>query len=59
MLSLDQIQRELRAIDDFDRLFLAVNDHCPAEVIGFENRKLRKRELLMLAESPNSRTAIT
>jgi hypothetical protein len=49
MLSLDQIQRELRAIEDFDTLLLAASEHYPEEVIGFELRKLRKQELLGLA----------
>jgi len=46
MLSLDQIVRELRAIEDFAVLFLAASEHDPEEVIGFELRKLCKRELL-------------
>jgi len=50
MLSLDQIQRELKAILDFDILFLASSKHYPEEVIGFELRKWRKQELLWLAE---------
>jgi hypothetical protein len=51
MLSLNQLLRELRAIEDFDTLFLAASEHYPEEVIGFELRKFRKRELLVLAES--------
>jgi hypothetical protein len=51
MLSLDQIQRELKAILDFDILFLAKSEHYPEEIVGFELRKLRKQELLGLAES--------
>ena len=50
MLSFDQIQRELRAILDFDNLFLAGSEHYPEEMDGFELRKLRKQELLGLAE---------
>jgi len=50
MLNLDQILRELRAIEDFDAL-LATSEHYPEEAIGFELRKLRKSELLALAES--------
>jgi hypothetical protein len=50
MLNLDQILRELRAIEDFDAL-LAASEHYPEEAIGFELRKLRKSELLALAES--------
>jgi hypothetical protein len=51
MLSLDQIVRELRAIEDFDALFLSTSEHTPEEVIGCELRKLHKRELLALAKS--------
>jgi hypothetical protein len=51
MLNLDQIVRELRAIENFDRLFFAASEHRSAEVIGFELRILRRRELLMLAVS--------
>jgi hypothetical protein len=51
MLSLDQIRRELQAILDFDILFLADSDRCPEEKMGFDFRKLRKQELLTLAES--------
>jgi len=50
MLSLDQIQRELKAIQDFDILFLTSSEHFPEEVIGFELRKFRKQELIGLAE---------
>jgi hypothetical protein len=50
MLSLDQIQRELKAIMDFDILFVAWSEHYPDEIVGFEMRKLRKQELRGLAE---------
>jgi hypothetical protein len=49
MLSLDQIQRELKAILDFDTLFLACCEHYPEEIVGFELRMFRKQELLGLA----------
>ena len=55
MLSLDQIQRELRAIVDFDVLFLAANTHYPEEIDGFKFRQLRRQELLALAKSIASR----
>jgi hypothetical protein len=51
VLSLDQIQRELKAILDFDVLFLAESRHYPEEIVGFEVRQLRKQELLGFAES--------
>jgi len=50
MLSMDQIQRELKAILNFDIVFLAWSEHHPEEIVGFELRKLRKQELLGLAE---------
>ena len=45
MLSLDQIQRELKAIEDFDFLFSAASEHRPEEIVGFELRRLREQEL--------------
>ena len=50
-LSVDQIQRELEAIAAFDNLFLARSEPCTDEIVGFELRKLRRQELLRLAES--------
>ncbi|MGA7291794.1 MAG: hypothetical protein WBW85_04560 [Terriglobales bacterium] len=50
MLTFDQIRRELKAILDFDRLFLTTRAHYPEEQIGFELRELRKKELLGLAK---------
>lgn len=44
MLSMDQIQRELKAILDFDILFLSASDHCPEEIDGFKFRQLRQQE---------------
>lgn len=55
MLSLDQIQLELKAILDFDLLFLAASEHYPDEIVGFKFRQLRRQELLGLAESLASR----
>jgi hypothetical protein len=50
-MSLDQIQRELEAIAAFDNSFLARSEPCTDEIVGFELRKLRRQELLRLAES--------
>ena len=55
MLSLDQALRELKAILDFDDLFLAWSEHYAEEIIGFELRKLRKQELLGMAQLIASR----
>lgn len=51
MLSMDQIRRELKAILNFDIIFLAGSEYYPEEIVGFELRKLRKQELLGLAAS--------
>ena len=56
MLNLDQIQRELRAIEDFDNVFLAASERRQEEVVGFLFRQLRKQELLRLEESIVSRS---
>jgi hypothetical protein len=48
MLSFDQIQRELKAIVEFDQLFITIPEHCPEEWSGYECRVLRKIELLDL-----------
>jgi hypothetical protein len=55
MLRLDQIRRELQAILNFDTVFLGEFEHQPEEIIGFTFRQLRKKELLVLAESLTSR----
>jgi hypothetical protein len=55
MLSLDQIQREFKAILDFDILFLAASEYYPEEIVGFKLRQLRKQELLEFAKSIASR----
>ncbi len=51
MVSLDDILRELRAIEDFDALFLARSKHYPEEIVGFAFRQLRKQELLGFVQS--------
>jgi hypothetical protein len=48
-MTFDQIQRELKAIVDFDALFLAANEYHAEEIDGCECRILRKIELLELA----------
>ena len=50
MLSLDQIERELNAIDEFDEKFLSEADHTVEEIVGFRLRQIRKQELLDLAK---------
>jgi hypothetical protein len=50
MLRFDQVQRELKAIVDFDLLFSATSEHYPEEIAGAECRVLRKIELLDLVD---------
>ena len=46
MLRLDQTQRELVAIEDFDTRFLAEPEHGKEQTIAFIIRQARKQELL-------------
>jgi hypothetical protein len=51
-MSFEQIQRELTAIIRFDALFLQFRgDYYPDEVVGFECRQKRERELLDMVKS--------
>jgi hypothetical protein len=51
-MSFDQIQRELTAIIGFDALFLNSRaDYYPDEIVGFECRQKRERELLDMVKS--------
>jgi len=51
MLSFDQVQRELKAIVEFDLLFSATSEHYPEEIAGAECRTLRRIELIDLVET--------
>ena len=55
MLSLDQIQRELKAIEEFDMLFLAETERGKEETLEdalrFFIRQARKQELRWFQES--------
>jgi hypothetical protein len=55
MLSLDQIQRELKAILEFDIVYLAAHNHYPDEVVGFQLHEIYQQELLGLAKTLASR----
>jgi hypothetical protein len=55
MLSLDQIQRELKAIEAFNTLYALAEKHWPDEVVGKVCRMVRKQELLDMAEEKASR----
>ena len=50
MLSLEQIQRELRAIEQFDILFFAERLKRNDDSVAFVIRQIRKLELLQLLE---------
>jgi len=58
MLSLDQIERELKAIETFDRKLLAENCLTAEEMIGFKAREMRRRELLNLLQT-DARNTLT
>ena len=49
-MSLDEIQRELKAIDDFDTLLMAEPSCRFEDVIGHAVRIARKKELLEMAK---------
>ncbi len=51
MLSRDQIERELKVIEEFDSKFLAETEHTLEEMTGFRLRQIRRQELLELARS--------
>ena len=55
MLSLDQIQRELKAIEEFDMLFLAETERGKEETLEdalrFFIRQARKQDLRWFQES--------
>ena len=51
MMSLDTIHEELNLIKAFDRIFVAQPEHTSQEIISFEFRQLRLKELLLLAEA--------
>ena len=51
MMSLDQIHREIKALEEFDSEYLSHREHYPDEIVGFELRQIRRQELLELAKS--------
>jgi hypothetical protein len=46
----DQIDRELTVIEKIDRIFLREREHSPIDIVGYEARQQRKRELLRLLD---------
>lgn len=57
MLNLDQVRRELEALDQFDAMFLTEpSDPTLEEMIGLLVRQQRRRELLALLSHPHQGT---
>jgi hypothetical protein len=63
MISWDQVRNELKAIQEFDILFLAADEHHKDDCLAFLLRQLRKNELVgfiralagsVLARSPSA-----
>jgi DNA-binding IclR family transcriptional regulator len=50
MLSLEQVRRELKAIRDFDILFLGSEEHPKDDCLAFVLRQHRKDELTAIAQ---------
>jgi hypothetical protein len=46
----DQIERELTVIEKIDRIFVREREHSPIDVVSYEARQQRKRELLRLLD---------
>ncbi len=51
MLSLDQMRRELKAIEAFDNMFLENPPRHSEDLVGVLARMSRKRELLMFVKA--------
>jgi hypothetical protein len=49
-LSRDQIERELKAIEKIDQMFLGKKVHSSKDAVGYEARRVRKRELVKLID---------
>ncbi|MGA8541274.1 MAG: hypothetical protein WB566_17360 [Terriglobales bacterium] len=49
-MTLDQIERELKAIEQFDTQYLLEEEHTTMGMAEFRRRQERKRELLELAK---------
>jgi len=48
MLNLDQVEKELRALDRFDDMFLTEVEPTLEDMIGFVARDRRRHELLVM-----------
>jgi len=51
MMSPDKIHEELNLIKAFDHIFIAQPEHTSREIISFEFRQLRVKELMLWAEA--------
>jgi hypothetical protein len=56
MLSLDQVEKELKALDRSDAIFLNEAEPTLGEMVGFVVRERRRRELLVLRDRHNRGT---
>jgi hypothetical protein len=57
MITMDQIESELKTIEKLDALFIKDAQHNREETIGFDARQFRKRELRDKIESLAARKA--
>lgn len=57
MITIDQIESELRTIEKLDALFIRDAQHNREETIGFDARQFRKQELRYKIESLAAREA--
>jgi hypothetical protein len=55
VLSKEQIEHELEVIEKIDRRFLRGKERSPLDIVGYEARQLRKRDLLRIIPEANSK----
>lgn len=55
VLRKDQIERELRLIEEFDGRFLREKEHTRADLVGYGVRQLRRRELAKMIQGCDAR----
>ena len=58
MMTLDQIEQELKAIEQLDTLYLLEEEHTEIGMAEFRRRQERRRELLDLAQSQKTKAAL-
>jgi hypothetical protein len=50
MLSSNEIERELKAIEKIDKLYFTGTNHSVTDVIGYDARQTRREKLLLMIE---------